>query len=106
VLVMPTMSKNLNEIPEIAAMWITARMAISDAESIVQFGFSMPTSDELLVQMFRSAIGVSRKLKRVAAIDLNPEAVIARFADCVPNECGVEYSEFKVTPGEPPGWLR
>jgi hypothetical protein len=105
VLVMPTMTKNLNEIPEIAAMWKTAKMAIAEAESITMFGFSMPTSDELLIQMFRSAIDANRKLKLVAAIDLDPESVLSRFADCVPSNYEVDYRPFKVTPGKRPDWL-
>jgi hypothetical protein len=106
VLVMPTMTKNLNEIPEIAAMWKTAKMAIAEAESIAMFGFSMPTSDELLVQMFRSAIVANRKLKRVAAIDLEPESVLSRFADCVPGDHEVDYSPFKAIRGRCPDWFR
>ena len=51
VLVMPTMSKNLGDTPEIGVMWQAARKAISDAESILLFGFSMPASDELLMQI-------------------------------------------------------
>jgi hypothetical protein len=105
VLVMPTMSKSLSEMPEISAMWKAARLAVTEAESIAFFGFSMPTSDELLVQMFRSAISVKRKLKRVAAIDLNPDSVLSRFSECVPRGCEVSYVPFKVTPGEHPDWL-
>ena len=50
------MSKNLDETPEIGVMWQAARLAIAQAESILLFGFSMPTSDELLMQMIRTAI--------------------------------------------------
>lgn len=106
VLVMPTMSKNLSVIPEISAMWTTATMAIAEAESIAIFGFSMPTSDALLMHMFRSAIGLNRRLKRVAAIDINPDSVLSRFSDCVPSDCKVSYIPFKVTPGERPDWFR
>jgi hypothetical protein len=102
---MPTMSKSLNEMPEIAAMWKAARLAVAEAESIAFFGFSMPASDELLVQMFRSAIAVNGKLKRVAAIDLSPDNVLSRFSDCVPSGCKVTYTPFKVTPGERPDWF-
>jgi hypothetical protein len=102
---MPTMSKNLEEVKEIATMWQAARSAIAAAESIVLFGFSMPTSDELLVQMLRSTIYANRRLKRVAAIDLDPDGVISRFRHCVPDDCVVSYSPFKVIPGETPDWL-
>jgi hypothetical protein len=65
VMVMPTMTKNLDEIREIGIMWKAARQAIADASSIVLFGFSMPASDELLIQMIRAAILSQRKICRV-----------------------------------------
>ena len=105
MLVMPTMSKSLSQMPEIGAMWTVARLAVAEAESIVFFGFSMPTSDELLVQMFRSAIRDSKKLKRVASIDLSPDNVLSRFSDCVPIGHEVTYTPFRVMPGERPDWF-
>ncbi|MGA2797027.1 MAG: hypothetical protein ABSE63_05590 [Thermoguttaceae bacterium] len=105
VMIMPTMSKHLDEIREISTMWNAARMAIADAESIVIFGFSMPTSDMLLIEMLRSAIHASRMLRRVAVIDLDPDSVMERFEQCIPNDLKVEYSPFMVTPGISPDWF-
>lgn len=104
-MIMPTMSKHLDEIREISTMWNAARMAIADAESIVIFGFSMPTSDMLLIEMLRSAIHASRMLRRVAVIDLDPDSVMERFEQCIPNDLKVEYSPFMVTPGISPDWF-
>jgi len=106
VLVMPTMSKNLSDTPEIAVMWQAARSAITEAESIFVFGFSMPTSDELLVQLIRSSIDTKRRLKRVAAVDLDPDGVISRFKRCIPQDCHVTTTCFKVDAGKTPAWLR
>ena len=105
VLVMPTMSKNLGDTPEIGVMWKAARKAVADAESILLFGFSVPTSDELLLRMIRSAILSNRKLRRVASIDLDPVAVMERFQRCVPSDLAVEVEHFKVVPGQVPEWL-
>jgi hypothetical protein len=105
VLVMPTMSKNLGDTPEIGVMWQAARKAIADAESLLLFGFSMPTSDELLMQMIRTSIYSNRKLRRVASIDLDPAAVLERFKRCVPADFAVEAKRFPVVAGITPEWL-
>ena len=106
VLVMPTMSKNLSDTPEIGVMWQAARLAIAEAESILFFGFSMPSSDELLLQMIRQAIHQGRKLRRVASIDLDPEAVLTRFEACIPSDQQVSVMPLRVVPAETPHWLR
>jgi hypothetical protein len=105
VMVMPTMSKNLGDLPEIGVMWQAARRALSYAESILVFGFSLPDSDELLTQMIRNSIQCEKRLKRLAVIDLYPEAVIERFKRCVPGECEVFATPFPVSGMEPPDWL-
>ena len=106
VLVMPTMSKNLSDTPEIGVMWQAARFAIAEAESILFFGFSMPSSDELLLQMIRQAIHQNRRLRRVASIDLEPEAVLTRFEACIPSDQEVTAIPLRVVPAETPHWLR
>ena len=105
VLVMPAMSKNLNDTPEIGVMWQAARQAIAEAESILLFGFSMPSSHELLVQMMRHAVDQNRVLKQIASIDVKPEPVIERFRQCVPADTDIEALPLTVTPGETPTWL-
>jgi len=105
VLVMPTMSKNLSETPEIGVMWQAARQAIAEAEGILLFGFSMPTSDELLMQMIRTAIHENRKLRSVASIDLDPEGVLRRFKAGIPEEITLETKPFPVVSEAKPGWL-
>jgi hypothetical protein len=105
VLVMPTMSKNLNEMPEIDTMWQATRLAMHDAESLLLFGFSMPTSDELLVQLIRAACGDSRRLKYVASIDLDPERVLENFQSCLPVGFDVDAAAFPVERASVPIWL-
>jgi hypothetical protein len=105
-MVFPTMSKNLGEIPQIGTMWQAARAALEEAESILLFGFSMPTSDELLTQLMRHACEKTRKLCRVGVIDLVPENVIERFKEAVQPTCDVEYVPLSVPPGETPSWYQ
>lgn len=104
-IVMPTMGKHLDDLPEIGVMWQAAHNAIADAESILIFGFSMPMSDELLTQMIRATIHKSNKLRRVAVVDIDPEGVVGRFERCLPDKLPVEATLFKVVPGEVPTWL-
>ncbi|MBX3413906.1 MAG: hypothetical protein KF708_14545 [Pirellulales bacterium] len=106
VLVMPTMSKNLEDLPEIATMWQAARLAMSKAESLLLFGFSLPTSDELLVQLIRSSCADGKCLKRVAAIDLDPEGVLDRFQSCLPVGQKVDTTALPVERGHRPIWLK
>ena len=105
VIVMPTMSKNLKDMPEISTMWQAARLAMREAESLLLIGFSLPTSDELLMQLIRSACNEGRKLKHFASIDLEPERVIERFELCLPVGYDVETTAFPVQKGELPVWL-
>ena len=78
------MSKNLSDVREIAAMWQAARLALMEAESILLFGFSMPTSDERPAQ---------------------PEEVLERFETCLPFGMDVETAAFPVQKGETPIWF-
>lgn len=105
VMVLPTMSKNLNEIKEIAVMWQACHAAIKNAESILLFGFSLPQSDELLTQTIRTAVREGQCLKKVGAIDLNPESVLERFDDCIPAGMKVESIAFPVEINQLPIWL-
>jgi hypothetical protein len=104
-MVLPTMSKSLNDIPEIGVMWKSAHEAITKAESLMLFGFSMPTSDELLTQMIRASIRAGRRLRRVASIDLDPGGVLDRFERCVPDDMEIETATFPVVAGEIPRWF-
>lgn len=104
VMVFPTMSKNLGEIPQIGTMWQAARAALEEAESMLLFGFSLPASDELLAQLMRNACEKHRKLRRVGVIDIEPDQVITRFRNAVNPTCDVEYVPLLVGRGEVPMW--
>lgn len=104
VMVFPTMSKNLGEIPQIGIMWQAARAALEEAKSILLFGFSLPTSDELLAQLMRNACGKRQNLCKVGVIDLNPNQVIERFQQAVNPTCKIEYVQLLVEPGKVPSW--
>ena len=105
VMVFPTMSKNLGEIPQIGTMWQAARSALEDAESILLFGFSMPTSDELLAQLIRNACERNRRLRRVGAIALDPDDVLQRFKQAVSPTWEVEYVPMPVDSDSTPSWF-
>ena len=100
------MGKHLDDLPEIGVMWQAARSAIADAESLLIFGFSMPTSDELLTQMIRATIHANNRLRRVGVIDLDPDGVLDRFRRCLPTNHSVEVNKFQVVLGQDPVWLR
>jgi hypothetical protein len=102
---MPTMSKNLEDLPEISTMWQAARLALRSADSLLLFGFSFPNSDELLVQLIRLTCNDGRSLRRVGVIDLEPESVLDRFQSCLPSGCDIEAAVFPVIKGEMPMWL-
>jgi hypothetical protein len=104
-IVMPTMGKHLNDLPEVGVMWQAARSAIAEAESLLIFGFSMPSSDELLTQMIRATIHANNRLLRLAVIDLDPNGVIDRFKRCLPAKNSVTTSPYQVVVGQRPAWL-
>jgi hypothetical protein len=104
-IVMPTMGKHLDDLPEIGVMWQASRRAIADAESLLILGFSMPTSDELLTQMIRATIHANNKLRRVGVIDLDPAAVLDRFRRCLPAKHSVVTNQYPVARGQWPEWL-
>lgn len=104
VMVFPTMSKNLGEIPQIGTMWQAGRAALEEAKSILLFGFSLPTSDELLAQLMRTSCDKNQILSRVGVIDLNPTQVIDRFKQAVNPTCKIEYVPLLVEPGKTPSW--
>jgi hypothetical protein len=99
------MSKNLNDLPEIWAMWEAARFALEEAQTLLLFGFSLPTSDELLMQLIQSACDDGRKLRQVASIDLDPDKVLQRFESCLPPRCDVELVPLPVEKGAVPIWF-
>jgi hypothetical protein len=99
---LPSMPKNLAEIPEIGVMWKVARQAIGEAKHIVLFGFSMPQSDELLTLMLRNAIHSNRKLRQLEIYDVNPFPVYERFRKCIPKGIDVDVTFYQVWPGRGP----
>lgn len=105
-MVTPSMTKRLDEVKEIGVMWQATRAALSSAESIALFGFSMPTSDELFMQMMRRAIHENTRLASVTAIDLDPESVMSRFRRCLPPQARVRFIPLRVEPRCRPTWAQ
>ncbi len=69
------------------------------------FGFSMPTSDELFVQLMRNACERKRRLRRVGAIDIVADQVLERFNGAVNPTCQIEYVPLPVVPDQIPAWF-
>jgi hypothetical protein len=102
-IVFPTMGKNLSEIPEISTMWQAARFAISEATSILLFGFSLPTSDALFGQLIQQGCK-HKKVKRIGVIDLCPDDVIARLRRLVSTSCHIDFVGLPVPREGEPDW--
>lgn len=103
-MVFPTMSKNLSEIPEIATMWQAANRAASEAESILLFGFSLPTSDALFARLIQQACK-STRVKNIGVIDIYPKDVISRLKKLVSSTCQIEFTELAVPRQGLPDWF-
>jgi hypothetical protein len=102
-LVLPTMSKSLAEMPEIATMWQAANLAASEAETMLLFGFSLPTSDALFARLIQQSCK-NGKVRRVGVIDLHPGDVVGRMRRLVPATCKVEFTELVVPEQGYPEW--
>ena len=105
VLVLPSMSKRLADVPEIAVMWEASRAALNQASSFLLFGFSLPLSDSLLTQALGRAFRENEQLKDVAIIDLDPAAIAKRLEEIVPDDRQVVATLFPVKRGKVPAWL-
>jgi hypothetical protein len=105
VLVMPTMSKRLDDLPEITLMWEAMYEAVKEAEQILFLGFSLPMSDRLLTMQLQDALKENSSLKTVACVDLHPHEVLNRFRDFVRPRSNVAYHGFTVEPGTLQAWM-
>ena len=105
-LIMPSLEKKLNEMPEIGIMWEAAKQALIETESLLVCGYSFPKSDELIRHLFSVSLAEKKKLQRVFVIDLYPDEVIGRIKPCIPSECNVDFVTFPVVSGKVPDWFK
>lgn len=106
VLVLPTRHKDFGEYPEIKRMWTAALHALSEAKSLLVFGFSFPASDSQITRMLAEAANERKTLRRIGVIDVDPEPVIQRIASCLPPTLCVDYHPLQVpSDGSMPAWL-
>lgn len=106
VMVLPTTHKSYERYREIKRMWDAAHDALSDARSLLVFGFSFPTCDALIAQMVRETAVAGRRLSRVGVIDVAPDAVIERIRSCLPRDLKLQIDPLPVPrDGSPPRWL-
>lgn len=102
-MVFPTMSKNLNELQEIATMWQAANSSASEAESILFFGFSLPPSDALFGRLIQQACK-QRQIRRIGVIDRKPEAVVHNLRKLLSSADPIEIVELNVPDTGIPDW--
>jgi NAD-dependent SIR2 family protein deacetylase len=105
VIVLPSARKRYSRYAHLRRMWDSAQSALKDAETLLIFGFSFPSSDCLIRAMFANAV-CSGSLRHIAIIDLQPEAVAERIKSALPPEGLPAMQCFAVpTDGSRPEWL-
>lgn len=103
----PTRLKSFEKLDQLKRMWTAAGAALSSAETAVIFGFSVPDSDDHIVELLKHTIGTHGKLKHLAIIDVDPEGPFERLSRSVPMNSNVETTFFKVPDdGSVPTWFR
>lgn len=90
VMVMPNMTKNLDDIPEIATIWRCTELALANAETVAFYGFSLPPSDSLFKQMVIRAFAAGNRIRRVSIVDPCHVSVERRVRDLLPHGLSVE----------------
>lgn len=106
VLVPPSMVKSFDDFPGLKRIWNAAYMALSEAKSILFFGFSFPTSDALINEVMRAAFAKNRRAIDFSIVDVNPEKPASLLADMVGEACDGTISLYRVpTDGTEPDWL-
>lgn len=106
VIVLPSMSKHLNEFPEIATMWNAAHEALLTAKNLLVFGFSFARSDQLFSQLFRNALASNPGISRITVIDRHPEDVIQRLTPSLPASRPISLMALLVNAEEKiPKWM-
>lgn len=95
LIVPPSMLKSFERYPKISVLWRYAERALVEAERIVLWGFSCPTTDHHVVWLFRNGLRLRKGNKvDIAIIDESPAGVAQRIKSIVvPDELG-EIEEF------------
>jgi hypothetical protein len=100
------MVKKYNRFPEIKRMWGRAESALANASAITIFGFSFPTSDCIICEMFRATLRHASRLKDILIIDVEPERVGERMQALLSGPDDVHIHTFAVPrDGSVPTWL-
>jgi hypothetical protein len=100
------MVKSFDDFPGLKRIWNAAFMALSEAKSVLFFGFSFPTSDALINEMMRAAFAKSRRTIDFSIVDVDPEKPASLLADMVGEANDSTISLYRVpTDGTDPDWL-
>jgi hypothetical protein len=86
-------------------MWKSAASALSEATSMLIFGFSLPASDLLVVRMIHEAL-LRGRMRTISIVDIDPEPVAARLKKRLLSAAAVDIQTFTVpSDGSEPGCL-
>ncbi len=107
VLVLPSMTKTYASFPHLQRMWDHALAAIEDAQRLIIFGFSFPTSDAAISRLFRSAVLQSKSIREIIVIDASPDPVAKRLREMLGSRSLPVIREVEVPiDGSTPKWWR
>ena len=100
------MVKTFDRFRGLKQMWNAAYRALSEADSVIFWGFSFPKSDALITQMLRSALTGEDRVVDVAVIDVEPEKPASVLQDILGEKSQVTGTLFEVpNDGSKPKWL-
>jgi NAD-dependent SIR2 family protein deacetylase len=107
VLVPPSMVKTFDKFRGLKQVWSAAYRALTEASSILFWGFSFPTSDVLISQMLRSAITTRPRKIDIGIIDVDPDRPAAMLHELIggANEHISVHSYPVPRDGAVPDWL-
>jgi NAD-dependent SIR2 family protein deacetylase len=108
VLVPPSMLKTFDRFRGLKQVWNSAFRALSQASSVMFWGFSFPPSDILIRQMVKSAFASNRRKIDFSVIDIDPEKPATILQDLLSDD---HHDESTITlyevpdDGTKPTWL-
>jgi hypothetical protein len=100
------MVKSFDEFPGLKRIWNATFLALSEAKSILFFGFSFPSSDALINEVLRSAFAKNVRDIDISIVDIAPDKPAAILSDMLSPDDGSVIRLYQVpTDREQPDWL-
>ena len=85
IIVPPVQNKSEIYHSNIRDLWDRAREALNDADELVIYGYSCPSSDTESENLLRITLEQNKKIQQIPIIDTNP-AVINRYRQLIPSK--------------------